>query len=250
MNRFRKSYLNLTKKCRTEKDIRELPLLDLYVVGSDQIWNPELTGGHLDPVFFLDFLPEGVKKVSYAASTGDVPTKELAQEMGGYLKDFDHISLREAQSAEQLRKTIGLEVLTEKDPTLLLGKEEWETLLGEAPKERYIFFFSLSFKPEQFVYVNEMSEMLDLPVKHYFYGRLARRLTRDGGTCFWDDPRELLTRIKYADYIVTDSFHVTVFSIIFQKEFATFPPGKWSNRMQELLREYHMEDRYMDGKEV
>lgn len=243
MECFRRRYLAVTKRCRTVKQLQKLEVKELYVAGSDQIWNPQLTGGKLDPVFFLNFVSGDAKRVSYAASTGATPSEEQALLYEPYLKTLERISVREARAAEVLEKTCRLAVTVDKDPTLLLSREEWEQLLlPKAEREKYIFFFSLYYTPEQFAYVNELSEKLDCPVRHYFYGRLSKRLKRNGGTMFFDDPRELLTKLVNASYIVSDSFHITVFSIIFQKDFMTFPSSKWSERMEQLLKDNHMEE--------
>lgn len=250
MQQFRKRYLHITDKCKTFRQLSRLAPVDLYITGSDQVWNAELTGGRLDPAFFLMFAPKGAKKVSYAASTGSTPDREAAMEFVPYLKELDRISVRESRTASVLQEVMGREVCQDKDPTLLLTREQWEELLPEQKESsEYILFFSLYYRPEQFEYVNRLSEELHLPIKHYFYGRLAKRLTQNGGTCFFDSPQELLGRIKNAAYVVTDSFHATVFSIIFEKRFATFPSGKWSERMEELLRQYHLEDHYIRSEE-
>lgn len=246
MNQFRKKYLNLTKKCKTYEQLKKLEPMELYIAGSDQVWNPELTGGVLDSAYFLQFAPPQAKKVSYAASTGRTPTTKEAENYRQYLNELDRISVREKNAAEVLQQVTEKKVYQEKDPTLLLSREEWEKLLLELEESsEYIFFFSLYYKPEQFEYVNKLAEEKKLPIKHYFYGRLSKRLVNDGGTCYFDSPQELLTKIKNASYVVTDSFHITVFSIIFGKEFVTFPSGKWSERMAGLLKEYGMEERYI-----
>jgi len=243
MNYFRKNYLNITKKCRNLKELKNLPPYQLYIAGSDQIWNPELTGGKLDPVFFLNFAPANARKVSYAASTGNAPSKDMLGKYKYYMKNLDYISVREKKTADILAKITDKKVHQDKDPTLLLDRKSWEKLLlKDKEKKPYIFFFSLYYQPEQFQYVNKLSERNKMPIKHYFYGRLAKRLVNNGGSCYFDSPQELLTKIKNAAYVVTDSFHVTVFSILFEKRFVTFPSGKWNERIENLLEEYHLAD--------
>ena len=121
---------------------------DIYIAGSDQIWDYKLT--NFDTTYFLDFVKEGKKKCSYAASIGEnLPPEEYQQKYKELLSDFDEILVREDYGADIV------ENLTEKrpevvcDPTLLLTAEEWDKLLVEPKyKEKYILVYQLGINKE------------------------------------------------------------------------------------------------------
>lgn len=249
MNRFRQQYFSLTRRARTPAGLCRLAAFDGYIAGSDQIWNPEITGGALDESFFLTFAPKPAAKVAYAASTGKPPEAKYSDDFRRLLSKFDGISVREQSGRDVLQPLVERDIFVAADPTLLLSRSEWDTLAAPAKNtEPYILFFSLYFTPEQFDYVNRLSDETQLPIKHYFYGRLAKRLHRDDGSFFFDGPQEMLALIRDAKYVVTDSFHYTVFSILYQKEFFTFPSSKWNHRMEELLQNLGLEDRLIHDK--
>ena len=195
---------------------------DVYILGSDQIWARELTHG-FDPAYFGQFAP-GCKKISYAASVpnGSIPEAEQAY-FEQALKSLAHISVREEKLARVVEKLTGKEVTTVVDPTLLLERADYEDLLYEEPlvKEKYIFAY--------FVVEDEL------------LGKCAEMIFDAG-------PREFLTYIRDAEMIFTNSFHGTVFSILFQKKF--YSVYKENGRISNLLAFLNLEERHITAEDA
>lgn len=218
---------------------------DVFVLGSDQIWARELTHG-MDPVYFGQFAPEK-KKISYAASVpnGSIPENEKPY-FKQYLESLAHISVREEKLAEALRGLTGREVDTVIDPTLLLEKEDYQNLLLDEPLKKGDYVFAY------FVVENEMvkkcakkaAELLGCELIELHYKKTpeiqGENIILDAG------PREFLTYIRDAKLVVTNSFHGTVFSILFQKKF--YSVYKENGRIENLLGFLGLMDRHIQAE--
>lgn len=191
-------------------------MYDYFVAGSDQIWNPHYSfvAGKCD---FLEFA-EDSQKISYAASFGvnEVPVDRI-KEFSEYLSSFKALSVREKRGSEIVKELTGLDATVVLDPTLLLGEKQWkkiETNTRLAPKKKYIFVYALGemnvrFK-EKVEQLRAQYEILDVSTG----GRFGKGMPIG--------PSEFLYLLRNAEMILTDSFHATVFSIIFHKKFITF----------------------------
>lgn len=203
---------------RVEAD--ELPGLlknyDRIVVGSDQIWNPELTGG--DYSYFLDCLTDNKKKYSYAASIGTAYFPEAQQEIcEDYLRDFQLVSIREAHAAQQLRQRTGIPAVCDVDPTFLLTRKDWQPFVGERIiPGRYIFMYLIPEDSRTLALVKEFCKAQNCqPV-----------LVRKGAkpvpgirTITKLSPADFLTLIYHSEMVVTGSFHAMCFALQFEKAF-------------------------------
>lgn len=205
---------------------------DVYVLGSDQIWARELTHG-MDPAYFGQFAPEK-KKISYAAS---VPNGSISENEKPYFKEYlqslSHISVREEKLAEAIRQLTGREVDTVVDPTLLLEREDYKPLLYEELLKQGDYVFAY------FVVENEIlsrcaekaAELLGCELVELHYKKTPQicgeNMVFDAG------PSEFLTYIRDAKIVVTNSFHGTVFSVLFQKKF--YSVYKENGRIDNLL---------------
>ena len=148
--RFIKENYHLTKAYSTYGELeKEVFDLDSCIVGSDQVWNVQHTGGY-DPTYFLRFLPETVKKISYAASVGTYYfLPEVQKEFAEGLIDFTGISVREASARPLIRKLTDQPVDVVLDPTLLLDREDYEVLKKPvAHKEKYILVYMMEKNQE------------------------------------------------------------------------------------------------------
>lgn len=241
MGQFRKKYFDMTRRLRNEKDFEKLEKFDIYITGSDQLWNPDITG--LDHAYFLDFAHEAGKKIAYAVSIGRTLNKEERETILEKIQDFDAVSLREADGVLQLQPYCQNEIYQCVDPTMLLKKSEWEKICVKPVSGKYIMFYSLFYTGEAFEAVNYISDKYEFPVKHFFYGRLAKRLKRNGGSFYYAGIEEFLGLIQQAEYVITDSFHGAVFSILFEKKFGVVLPPKRNMRLIELLNITGFSDR-------
>lgn len=215
---------------------------DMYVLGSDQIWARELTHG-MDAVYFGQFAPQK-RKISYAASVpnGAIPEGEKPF-FKEYLQSMSHVSVREEKLAKALEDLTKREVDTVIDPTLLLEKQDYETLLLEEPlvKGDYVFAY--------FVVENELlkrcaekvAAALGMELIELHYKKTPQ--IQGKGVVVDAGPREFLTYIRDAKYVVTNSFHGTVFSILFRKNF--YSVYKENGRIENLLGFLGLENRHI-----
>lgn len=219
---------------------------DVYVLGSDQIWARELTHG-MDPAYFGQFA-FGKKKISYAASlpNGAIPENEKPY-FKQYLKEISHISVREEKLAEELRTITGEEVTTVVDPTLLLEREDYEDLLLEKPiKEgKYVFAYFVVESEILQKCARKVADTLGYELIELHYKKTP---TIKGENMVFDaGPREFLTYIRDAELVVTNSFHGTVFSILFQKKF--YSVYKENGRIENLLSFLDLSERHITNTE-
>ena len=209
------------------------------IVGSDQVWHPLINEG--DDTYFLANVPDGVKRISYAPSFGvDEFEPELERKMAGWLARFDALSVREPQGAKIVKRLCGREATVVCDPTLLLGRVEYETI-ERRPRfgfpEKYIAVYTVCGHPWAENVAIEFGRKMGLPVVHLPGGQMARwylpgkakRVTALG-------PAEWLWFIHHSEYVVTNSFHGTVFSLMFHKPFTVALNSRASDaRMVSLL---------------
>lgn len=216
---------------------------DTFLIGSDQVWNPEITG-HLSDAFCFSFLGENIKnRFSYAASLGNVKDEEKRRtdlDMAS-LSRFKKIAVREAFGVEFLRKS-GIEATEVIDPTLLI--DSYNDLLPRRIEERHeILFLSLSDTKRMNAFVNDLSKQIVLPVRK-LYGYLQPERSKN---MKFLPIEEWLYSIACAKMVMTDSFHATVFSIIFHRPFFVYlsEPSK-AFRIINLLDHLGIEGRIVN----
>ncbi len=199
----------------------EPPEYDVYVAGSDQIWNPYIfSDRQFDPAFLLDF-GGAVRRIAYAPSLG-VPRlpEDKAAQLRGYLAPFSALSVRERRGQVLLREAAGREARVVLDPTLLLSGEEWGKLASpERRKGPYILCYFVSEPGEAAPYALALSQKTGWPIVQL----AGARKKVDGGAelVFDAGPREFLALFRDAAAVVTDSFHGAAFSLQFRKNFFT-----------------------------
>lgn len=218
--------------------------LDAYIVGSDQVWRPAFNLGPRLGNMFLDFAGDGVKKISYAASFGCKEweyTEEQERRCGVLAKRFDAISVREASGVELCKEHFGVKATLVLDPTLLLDKEDYGKVCQDVPrKEKHIFVYSLVVSEEVLAVAEKVAETIDLPIIVKQAGSKVRKEDTIG---------DWFAEFRDADYVVTDSFHGMVFSIIFNKPFAiVMNPSGGNDRYISLLSQLGLMERIVkDG---
>lgn len=225
----------------------ELEILDIdyWICGSDQIWNTEITRG-FNKGFFLDFNTNG-KKIAYAVSMGiNALPKEQEEDFKNSLNQIDEISVREETLQKYAKKFTDKEVEKVLDPTLLLEEKDYESLILDNNYGEYVLIYALGPDERLIKIANKIAkeknvkiiELNDKKNENYFCEQIS-----DAG------PDEFLTLIKNAKAIVTNSFHGTIFSIIFEKEFYTITRLNRNSRMKNILKIVDMEDRLIDKVE-
>ena len=216
---------------------------DAVVCGSDQIWNPAVTGG-VDPIYFGGIRNEKpFRRVAFAASLGEKQTYEA--EFGRQIARMDAIALRESSAAPVVSSFTDKPVTSVLDPTLLIEAQEWKRMAkqpeGKAP---YILVYQVDRSPQITRMARELSALTGLGVVELLNykpltGVVFRQLA--GAT-----PEEFLGYLLNARYVVTNSFHGTAFSILFEKEFYTLPHPTRPQRMQDLLDHLGLSRRLTD----
>lgn len=257
---FKNTYFNLTTK--SYKKTKELNTLrdkyDLLVAGGDQVWNVRCRD--FDNVYFLDFQTKA-RKISYSPSLGAVniinyaKTPELYRKL---LDDFSHLSVREPNGQKWLEELTGRQVEIVADPTMLFDKNEWKEQIGLYDiNSKFIFYYAFDYGNKQ---INEALKKVadELGVEVYVIERKAWNvchLKEYGFKVFeYADPKAFLTMINSADYVVTDSFHGTVFSCLFNKQFVNcrhnIAQDKDDDRSTSLLESLGLSDRFIFGEEM
>lgn len=242
---FSNKYLKLSNKI--DKNNIKLPKYDVYICGSDQIWNPSCISAinKIDDIYFLSFAPKGSKKISYASSLGNYRFNNEEQNIvNRLLNDFKYVSIRENDGKKHLESFLNKEIKHVLDPTLLLCKDDWikQFKLNKNEKnEKYILVYSVpksKLIKDAIVYY---SNKLNLPVialdQNLSMGTKVDQHIRDAG------PIEYLNLFLNASFIITDSFHGTCFSLNFKKQFVSIKAGKFSNRIESLLSSINLQNR-------
>lgn len=219
---FYKTYLHVGKKkyTTTQQLMENPPVYDGYVVGSDQTWNPFVANS--PEAFFLPFVENKSKKGSYGPSLAVKSlSDEKEKEYRKKLSNFSFLSCREQDGAQLLSRITQKEVKCVLDPTLLLSAKEWGKYCEfEIPKEPYILVYFLGEKSEHRRAVEKIQKLtnwkiISLPAAYL-------EMENNDYKKVWGGPKEFLSLIRGAALICTDSFHGTMFSINFQRNFFSF----------------------------
>ncbi len=243
IRRFIKKYIHLTKPLRSSDELREYVEtneVDCIVVGSDQVWR-EIYGPCIED-YFLGFLPEGDKrvKVTYAASfgTADFPISEdHLKNCIPLAKRFSSISVREQSGVEVMKDIFGLDAKLHLDPTLLLSAEQYKFPVKNVEKGCLVSYI-LDETEDKIAISQEVSKELHLKNKKL---RLDATSQED---VVLPSIEEWLSSFANAEFVVTDSFHGCVFSIINHKPFiAIANKDRGLERFTSLLGTFGLTDR-------
>lgn len=249
---FTDKYIRSTERIYCEADIdKTLFEFDCFVVGSDQVWNPDIIHSN---VYFLGFADNKKYKSSYAAS---VSKCELTIRQKNIFKknldSFNRISVRESNT-EIISSLTKNKVEWVLDPTLLLTLEEWEGVCSDRfdNEESYLFCYFLNSDKNQQEIAKAYAKSEGLKI---ICTTDLKGVYKDEGKSFCDlnvydaSPADFLSLIKNAKFVMTDSFHATIFSLIFQKQFLVFErddfPGM-KTRMETLLQLFEAQSRLVN----
>lgn len=220
---------------------------DAIIVGSDQVWRQGYSPHITD--YFLSFLPEDcdTKRIAYAASFGTSQCDISSQYLNECIKAlhrFNAVSVRENTGKEILKSLFMTDAPVVPDPTLLLSKEDYEILIDKKEKDIHpgMTYYILDEEEDKMQIVDDASKSLGLPRTRL--SLVPQGGTADHGQLKLDSPSHWLSSIAYADFIVTDSFHGCVFSIIFNKPFiAIANKDRGLDRFHTLLNRLGLENR-------
>lgn len=233
---FKRNFFSpLTNKSYSISGIK-LPDADITLVGSDQVWNREITDefGH---TFYLDFVPENQKKIAFCSSFGKsewVESEQYTSELKEMFKQFHAISIREKSGVEIMRNVFNLDSINLQDPTI--GYANFKHLIYNEKPLDCIFTFLLNASDDARLKAKYIADSMGVPLyKRNFINRYL-----------FNGPRHWLTNIYNAKYVITDSFHGLALSIIFRKQFFVFCANhKKFTRLKSLLELLGLTDRYI-----
>ena len=247
---FRDEHISLTEQLNRNDLFLIQKKYNAIVCGSDQIWNPSL----VIPSFFLDFVDEDNRKIIYAASIGRNALSKLeSQEYKKYLSNIDHISVREKKAKEILNYIIpskDIEVVL--DPTLLIDKDSWTHIAGhnQLHERNYVFCYFLEISDYKKQAAIDMARKYNLDIVSipFLQDRYNNNDVNFSNYTIPTGPSQFLNLILHADCVLTDSFHASVFSILFNRPFRVFSRGfgnkNMNSRIETLLsyigKEYYL----------
>lgn len=246
-DQFTKKYLRLTKRFNDYEELKaDAPRADIYIAGSDQIWNTLFNNGR-DKAFYLDFGDKSVKRISYAASFA---TPDIRPEYFDFVKhelqNIDKISIRESCALPLLKKLGRQDGVSVCDPVFLLSREQWCDLLTktDATDKKYIL-----------VYLSEQSDKIREIVSQ-IKSRTHWPVLAVGtvGVSYADkyirsaDPLDFVDLIRCARFVISNSFHASAFSIIMGVDFCVVNRSEEINeRMRSLLEDFALQDRLVSS---
>lgn len=232
---FVKSYLNIMGENIQAQNIKDLKL-DYYIVGSDQIWNPRITGGY-DGVYWGDKdIYRDSKVIAYAASGKAEYILELNKELlSNSLNNLKHISVREDKIQQLLRTDFNLSSYLVLDPTLLAGRDCFNRIAcNRLIKDNYILFYNVEGRKDALKKAKEIArvkktKLVVLGTSHFFKRAIQHNVIYYNASVI-----EMLSLIKYSEAVIALSFHGTALAIIFEKEFYSLEGGNM-DRVESLL---------------
>lgn len=241
--KWRKENLQLTTVAyRSDNDFKvNPPIADVYCTGSDQTWNTVCQGGVPYP-YFLSFVPEGKKRISFSASFGitSLPDKDV-EEVRGLLKKYDAISIREKSGLDILEK-MGIDGQVVLDPTLVVGADFWNQRVASPMIEgEYLLVYQLNRSEKFAQYVKNYAKFHNLKV-----AIIGGKFHLKGGLVFpYILPEEFMNLIRYAKVVITDSFHATAFSVLFHRQFINIYPPHYSTRVDSFLKSLNLTNQHV-----
>ena len=221
---------------------------DVICIGSDQVWNYE-KGYSLEP-FLACFDKKGTKKVSYASSIGlSVISKEAEEVFKKWLSIFSWLSVREQQASKLLGNLLHRDVDVVLDPTLLLDSQEWLEVakFDMCPKEKYLLVYIVTIKPCNYVLelARHIAKQRNLKIIRICRDAYPEHSGSDVQEILTAGPSDFVGLFARAEYVVTNSFHGTVFSVNFSKPFYSVIKSQHAtnSRLTSILQKLGLENR-------
>jgi len=244
--KFSNDYINETDYYISEKNIPEdlTDRYDYFITGSDQVWNMHYNKG--SSIYFLTFA-ESHKRIAYAPSFGvnEIDT-DIVDKYKEWISGIHKISVREDEGAKIIKKLTGREALVLIDPTLLLSKDKWLSIAKEAknkPKGKYLLTYFLGGVNSRYgKQIRKFAKQNNLEVINL--GCIKEKETYQTG------PSEFIDYISNCSIMFTDSFHGTVFSILFEKPFVVFERRddvSMYSRIDTLLDKFNLSSRKVEN---
>jgi len=242
INEFKKKNINI-RYFEPEEQVPQEEY-EKYIAGSDQIWS--VNCGKLSDFITLQFVKDVSKKFSYAVSLGSgIFQEQYKAYYQNALQSFIHLSIREPSGQKKLKEIIKREVRQDIDPVLLPEKDMWEKLASDRLKgEAYIFVYQIRPDKKLISMAKQLAQKENM--KLYYIGSLALK-DKKVNSIYDAGVEDFLGYIKNASYVITNSFHGTLFSIIMEKKFISCHIQDTGYRMKEFLCEIGLDEHYIEG---
>lgn len=248
-NCFYKEYYRLSPFYPTEKTLKDNPpKYDIYMSGSDQVWNPNFILE--DRTFLLSFVKDNSIRVSYGSSfaVSNIP-EDYKPSYIECLSKYDMITVRETSGINVIKELTGKDATLVCDPTLLLSAGEWDKIADKADiniEVPYLLVFILGYSfnpyPKVVKLINKIKSQLRLKTI-FLDGRKEDAFQSNSKIIKNAGPADFINLVRNASYVITDSFHGTVFSTIYSKPLtALVKPGNNDSRISSFLRVIGRED--------
>lgn len=233
MREFMDQYLELSDKIVRRAEDMQCDESDVFIVGSDQVWNPAITMG-MDDVFWGKFpRKDGSILISYAASIGKNKLNEEEIYMRECFSRFDAISVREHSSYQYVSDHYNGELVESIDPVFLIRRSEWEKIAVMPRREKYVVLFYTEKDKELFDVAKKVAQNRKVLLLCLNYTKKEKSIAGAG-------PREMLGYIKNAECVVTNSFHGCAFACIFHKKIYWHTHQQFGNRINDLMNCFHI----------
>jgi hypothetical protein len=249
---FRQKWITRTAAVYT--NITELKVLgnayQAVVVGSDQVWRPQYTSKNA-LVYFLAFVANKTKRISYAASFGvdvwfDNNKPKLTQKIKSEITQFSAISVRESKGVDICKDTFGVTACHVLDPTLLIGRSYFETIIEKdaaQTADANVVYYKLDINDAFIADMAELGQHLNCAAENIY-------MKEESGLFFYNSVADWLNKIKKSKLVVTDSFHCVCFALLFEKPFLYYPnDNRGMSRLESLLGLVSLEDRICKDSE-
>lgn len=244
-DKFTSRYLNLTNtRYSSNEELKDnLPNADAFICGSDQIWNTLHKNGK-DPAFYLDFVPDEKIKLAYAASFAtDTISEENKPMIREKVNRLDGIGVRE-KSGVNILKTLDInKSVNVVDPVLLLSKEEWDDLGKKIFNEKYILIYDF----DNSTVIKKMALEIAKEKGFVIYSINPGENHYADKYFKYVGPETFISLIRDASFVISNSFHAAVFSVIYKKNFAIVNRKEALNtRMRDFLEDLKIKERLIN----
>jgi len=223
------------------------PEFDIYLVGSDQVWNME---HGINTFYFLDFVKNGANKISYASSFGteNIPS-DLKPKLKELLKEFKAISVREDDGVKIIKEATERKATQVLDPTILLSVDDWMNYMSKeiVSDNDYILVYGLLNTNNSVQLINEVRSRCKLPVVGIPMGYRVPREFKVDKEINEAGPAEFVSLFKNAKVVLTSSFHGLAFAVNFEKTFFVLPHPTRNSRLSSLLTALCLEKRQLSS---
>lgn len=251
-NSYLARYVDISNPIYSGDDfVNVCPKSNIYVTGSDQVWNSVHNEG-VDKRYFFDGFPEDTIKIAYSSSIGrDKLDIDEYVEVKRMLGSYTAISVREA-SAKSIIESMGYKATHILDPTFMLNKEDWGKYKSKRlVKVPYVLvYLPYNIHNKQLIYKTVRNVANEKGLKVVSFSWTIRPEKLADKTIYFANPGDFLSLMEYADYVVTNSFHGTAFSINLNKQFSVYLPTGFSTRIISVLEQCSLMNRLLNEDEI